>query len=101
MSHYIQKVFIVFWKLLSYLVCVPNFKSINSNSLSRKKYNGSNFTPNHFYKVIGNYGFICYSRSNLLGTAIKTVLLKTSTNTYFQHYVIHYIAKGQSIGFAI
>ena len=29
---------------LSYLVCVPSFKSINSSSLSRKKYDGENFT---------------------------------------------------------
>ena len=27
------------------MVCVPNFKSINSSSVSRKKYDGNNFTP--------------------------------------------------------
>ena len=44
MSHNIQKVVLLFWKLLSYLVCIPIFKSINSSSLSRKKYDGVNFT---------------------------------------------------------
>ena len=29
----------------------------------------------------------------MLGKAIKTVLREMSTNTYFRHYVIHYIAK--------
>ena len=28
--------FFLFWKFLSYLVCVPGFKSINSSSLSKK-----------------------------------------------------------------
>ena len=32
-------------KFLSYLICVPSFKLINSSSLSRKKYDGNNFTP--------------------------------------------------------
>ena len=148
------------WWFLCYLVCAPSFKSINSNSLSRKKYNGDSFTATPcivlrgqntsvgtglieltepsdtlnyklffkhcylqtilhaflllifvwnkifcsknwavfynfliwfgltfgvvvlkalyflfpFYNVIGNYGFINYSRYNLLGISIKTVL---------------------------
>ena len=39
------------WKMfiaclfLSYLVYVPSFKSVDSSSLSRKKYDGDNFTP--------------------------------------------------------
>ena len=44
-SGYIQKIFLLLWKFLSYLVCAPSFKSINSSSLSRKKYNGNSFTP--------------------------------------------------------
>ena len=35
----------LFGKILSYLICIPNFKSINSSSLPRKKYGGDNFTP--------------------------------------------------------
>ena len=45
------------------------------------------------YKVIGNMGFFSYSRYNLLGIAQITVLLEKSTDTYFQHYLIHYRAK--------
>ena len=41
----LKKVLLLFAKVLSYLVCVPSFKSINSISLSRKKYDGDNFTP--------------------------------------------------------
>ena len=37
--------YFLFESFLSYLVCVPGFKSINSSSLSRKKYDGDNFTP--------------------------------------------------------
>ena len=37
--------FFFFCKFLSCLVCVQSFKSINSSSLSRKKYDGINFTP--------------------------------------------------------
>ena len=41
-----QKVFFAFLNVLSYLVCVLSFKSINSSFLSRKKkYDGDNFTP--------------------------------------------------------
>ena len=32
------------WKILIYLVWVSSFQSINSSSLSKKKYNGGNFT---------------------------------------------------------
>ena len=40
-----KKVFLfAFLKVLSYLVCVPSFKSINSSSPYRKKYDGVNFT---------------------------------------------------------
>ena len=37
--------FLLFRKCLSYLVCKPSFKSINSSYLSRKKDHGGNFTP--------------------------------------------------------
>ena len=40
-----KKFFLLFLNFLSYLVCVPSFMSINSSSLSRKKYDGDNFTP--------------------------------------------------------
>ena len=40
MSRHIQKVFIAYF--CSYLVCVPNLKSINSSS---KYSNGNNFSP--------------------------------------------------------
>ena len=156
----LKKFFLLLWKFLSYLVCLPSFKSINSSSLSRKKYIGDNLTSTlckrlrsqnisveirlieltepsktlhftflfrycilqnilhvfllfifvwnkifcpkewavfyifliwfglvfgvtvlkvlcfwcPFYKVLGNKGFISYSRYILLGTAIKTVL---------------------------
>ena len=162
--------FLLFLKFLSYLVCVPSFKLINSNSIPRKKYDRNNFTPTPckrlrgentltgiglikltqdsdklnyrsffkysmlqtvlhiffcgtkcfvsklscilhffdlvwvgiwcysikcfvflviFYKIIENYGLISYSRYNFLGIAVKAILLKTPTNTYFRHYVIH------------
>ena len=35
----------VFLKVLSYLVCVLSFKSINSSSFSRKKYDRGSFIP--------------------------------------------------------
>ena len=38
----IQKLLFCFFE--SYLLCVLSFKSINSSSLSRKKYDGDNFT---------------------------------------------------------
>ena len=38
-----KKLFFIFEKFLTCLVCASNFKSINSSSLSRKNYNGSNF----------------------------------------------------------
>ena len=53
------------------------------------------------YKVIGNQGCFSYSRCDLLGKAIKTVFWKTSTNAYPQYFVIHYIAKYQSIRYTI
>ena len=40
-----KKILLLLWKFLSYLVCAPGFKSINSSSLSTKKYDGDNFTP--------------------------------------------------------
>ena len=40
-----KKILLLYWKFLCYLVCVPRFKSINSSSLSRKKYDGNNFIP--------------------------------------------------------
>ena len=46
MWRHIQKFnFLLFWIFLSYVVCAPSLKSINSSSLSRKKYDGGNFTP--------------------------------------------------------
>ena len=53
------------------------------------------------YKVIGNQGCFSYSTCDLLGKAIKTVFWKTSTNAYPQYFVIHYIAKYQSIRYTI
>ena len=67
---------LLLWKFLTYVVHVPSFKSINSSSLPRK-----NMVPRK-NKVIGNKGFISYSRFNLLGIAIKTVLQEMPTNTY-------------------
>ena len=37
--------FAFFGKFLGYLVCVPIFQPIDSNSLSRKKHDEDNFTP--------------------------------------------------------
>ena len=43
---FIYFVFLPFWKFLIYLVCFPSLKSsVNSSSLSRKKYDGGNFIP--------------------------------------------------------
>ena len=53
MVRQIQKVFFAFLKVLSYLVCVPSFKSINSSSLTRKKYDSDNFTPTPRNQVQG------------------------------------------------
>ena len=36
--------FLLFWKFLNYLVCVPSSKSIKNSSLSRRKYDRGNFT---------------------------------------------------------
>ena len=49
-------------------------------------------------KIVGNQGFFSYRKYNMLGIATKTVLWEMSTNIYFRHCVIHYIAKIQSIG---
>ena len=49
------------------------------------------------YKVIGNHRIFSYNRCNFVGIAINTVLSETSTNTYFQNYLMHYIAKTQSM----
>ena len=38
--------FLLFWKFLNYLICIPSFKSLNSSSLARKNYDGGNF---HFH----------------------------------------------------
>ena len=54
-----------------------------------------------FYMVFGSLGFISYSRYILLGITVKLVLYETSTNTYFRDYEVHYIAKTQSIRYAI
>ena len=43
-TSYSKIFFPLFWKFLIGLVCVPSFKSINGSSLSRKKYDGGNFT---------------------------------------------------------
>ena len=40
-----KKLLLLFRKLLSYLVCVSSFKSINSSSLSGKKFDGDDFIP--------------------------------------------------------
>ena len=45
MSRHIQNVFIVVLKGFKLLSMYVKFKSINSSSLSRKKYDGDNFTP--------------------------------------------------------
>ena len=45
MSHHIKKAFIAFLKVTCYLVCVSSFNSMNSSSLSRKKYRKDDFTP--------------------------------------------------------
>ena len=45
MSHHIQKAFFAFSKVFMLLSMWPSFKSINSSALSRKKYDGDNFTP--------------------------------------------------------
>ena len=45
MSHDIQKVFFAFSKVFKLLSMWPSFKSINSSALSRKKYDGDNFSP--------------------------------------------------------
>ena len=52
MLRHIQKAFIAFLFLI-YLVCVPSFKSINSRSLSRIKYDGDNFTPTPLKRLRG------------------------------------------------
>ena len=40
-----SKFLLLFRKFLSYLVCVPSFKSVNSSSLTSKKYDRDSFTP--------------------------------------------------------
>ena len=46
--------FLLFWKFLSYLVCFPSLKSsVNSSSLSRKKYDGGHFIPTFCQRLQG------------------------------------------------
>ena len=40
-----KRFYCFFESFLSYLAYAPSFKSINSSSLSRKKYDWDNFTP--------------------------------------------------------
>ena len=40
-----KNICLLFWKFLSYLKCVLGFESIYSSYISRKNYDGSNFTP--------------------------------------------------------
>ena len=63
----------IFKKFLSYLVCVPNFKSINSNPVSKTKceYDGDNFTPTLHKRLRG--------QSMLVG--IRLIELTESTDT--------------------
>ena len=50
-------------KGLSYLVCVPSFKSIYRSSLSGKKYDGDNFTLTSHKRL--------QSQNTLLGNRIN------------------------------
>ena len=52
LSRHIQKAFYCFFeRFLSYLVCVPKFKSMNSSSISRKKNNVDNSTPTPYKRL--------------------------------------------------
>ena len=48
-----KKFSLFFWKLLSYLICFPSFSSINSSSLSRKKYDWDIITLIHRKELRG------------------------------------------------
>ena len=49
----VKTFYFFFENFLSYLVCVPGFKSVNGSSLSRKKYDGDNFTPILYKRLDG------------------------------------------------
>ena len=48
-----KRFLLLFRTFLSYLVCVPSFKSISSSSLFRKKFDSDNFTPTHRKRLRG------------------------------------------------
>ena len=77
---------LLFGSFLSYLVCAPRFKSINSSSLSRKKYDGDNFIPTTRKRLRGQNTLV----------AIGLIELTEPSDTlnyqlYFKHCVLQSI----------
>ena len=82
MSRHIQIILLLFWKFLISLVCVPSFESINSRSLSRKKYDGDNFTPSPRKRLWG--------QNKSVGIGL-TELTKPSDTVNYEPYFKHCI----------
>ena len=98
-SWYIKKVFFAVLKFLSYLVCVPSIKSINSSSLFRKKYGGGNFssTPHQGLRdklYVGGYYWLTESFAILnYKPVFKHCILQTvwSKKPFVKNWVAFYI----------
>ena len=83
MSRSIQKVFLLYM-FLSYLVCVPSLKSINSSSLTRKKYGEVISFPHSSTITIRNQNKLVGIRSTELTEPSDTRNYKP----YFKHCVL-------------
>ena len=76
-----KKVLLLFWKFLSYLVCVRSFKSIYCSFLSRKKY-GNNFTRTPRKRLRG--------QNTLVGIGLIELIKSSDTLNYkpfFKHFL--------------
>ena len=74
---------------LSYLVCVPSLKSINSSSLSRKKYGGGNFSPPPRQRLQG--------QSTSVGIGLTELTEPSDTLNYklfFKHCILQTVLHG-------
>ena len=76
----------LFERFLSYLMCVPSVKSLNSSFLSRKKCNGDNVTPNPCKQLWG--------QNTLVGVWLIELTEPSNPLHYkpfFKHCILHTI----------
>ena len=94
---------LLLWKFLGYLVCVTSFGSSNSSSLSKKDYDGSNFTLTPL-SAITRSKYVGGNRVNEAYLDIWYIELEAIFQTlhftkYFTHIFIVYICVEQNLLF--